>query len=432
MDHPTELKHLTTHEWDRLQEFVDRFEIAWQELATAGDTVAVDGFLPPPDDPLRKAVLHELIKTDLEICWRRGLTPKLEDYREQFPELGPVDTLSPLLIYEEYHVRQRYGDKPPLNSYQERFPEQFATLQRLLLEQPIPQTTSRTRGPSAPAKPQPREEASDDRHGLRVVAVYKPIKRIGRGAFGEIWRSEAPGGVEVAIKMIFGAVAPEAAQREFQALELIKRLRHVFLLPIHAYWQMEDRLLIAMELADGSLRHRLETCQEAGLTGLPAKELLRYFREAAEAIDHLHSHHVLHRDIKPENILVLEGHAKVADFGLARVLEEGQRLVTSSSCGTPAYTAPEIFWRGKVGAHSDQYSLAATYAELRLGHPLFPSSNWFTLMHDHLERAPNLVPLLEPEQHVLQRALAKSPDERFSSCREFVQALHAAVPKSGQ
>jgi serine/threonine protein kinase len=138
---------------------------------------------------------------------------------------------------------------------------------------------------------------------------------------------------------------------------------------------------------------------------------------------------VLHRDIKPANILLLEGHAKVADFDLARVVEQTRRLSSASHCGTPAYTAPEVFWRGKVGAGSDQYSLAVTYAEMRLNRPLFPSRNWFQLMHDHLQRTPDLVPLLEIEQNVLRQALAKDIDDRFKSCREFVQALERTVPR---
>jgi serine/threonine protein kinase len=233
----------------------------------------------------------------------------------------------------------------------------------------------------------------------------------------------------VAIKIIFGSVAETQGQRELQALELIKRLRHPFLLPIHAYWQLEDRLLIAMELADASLRDLARERQRQGLGGLPVEELLLYFRETAEALDFLHDKRVLHRDIKPENILILAGHAKVADFDLARVVEQTRRLNTSSHCGTPAYTAPEVFWRGKVGAPSDQYSLAVTYAELRLNRPLFPSSSWFQLMHDHLQRTPDLLPLLEAEQRVLRRALAKDPADRYGSCREFMQALERTVPR---
>ena len=89
-----------------------------------------------------------------------------------------------------------------------------------------------------------------------------------------------------------------------------------------------------------------------------------YFTSAADGLDFLHSRRVFHRDVKPDNILLMNGHAKLADFGLARAQE---RVDTSVSfAGTPVYMAPEV-WRGKYRPESDQYSLAMTYAELRLG-----------------------------------------------------------------
>src|SRR5262249_215020 len=151
------------------------------------------------------------------------------------------------------------------------------------------------------------------------------------------------------------------------------------LLPIHAYWQMEDRLIIAMELADGSLRNLAEQRNNSGKGCLPPDELLLYLHEAAEALDYLHNQRVLHRDIKPENILILQGNAKVPALDLARVVGQTRRLTSASDWGPPAYAAPEVFWRGKVGARSDQYSLAVTYAELRLGRPLFSSRSWYQL-----------------------------------------------------
>jgi hypothetical protein len=421
---------LQAEEWDRLQEVVDRFETAWGQVSTSAATVDLKPFLPSSGDPLRAVTLAELIKTDLEIRWRRGRESCLEQYLEQFPELGSAGALPAPLIYEEYRVRQRYGDKPALASYQARFPEQYAEFQRLVREQPVPPVLTPmpppVAGPTAISK---QELAIVSDEVLRVSGGYRLRERLNRGAFGDVWRAEAPGGVEVAIKIIFGSVADKQGQRELQALELIKRLRHPFLVPIHAYWQLEDRLLIAMELADSSLRDQAQKRRQQGHGGLPVEELLRYFREAAEALDFLHDKRVLHRDIKPENILILAGHAKLADFDLARVVEQTRLLNASSQCGTPAYTAPEVFWRGKVGARSDQYSLAVTYAELRLNRPLFPSSSWFQLMHDHLQRTPDLVPLLEAEQRVLRKALAKDPDERFGSCREFMQALERTVPR---
>lgn len=426
MGSPANRGRLTNEEWARLQEFLERFEKTWDGKAAAVEPKDLRDWLPPEGDPLRAAALEEMVKSELEIRWRHGRGLALETYLEQLPELGNRATLAAALIYEEFRARQRFGDRPPLAAYQERFPDQFPELERLVRKNPVP--------PSPPPPPPsarviPPGPDITTRQDLAAHTGYRLIGRIKRGSFGEVWRAEAPGGVEVALKIIFGSVADKEGQRELQALDLIKRLRHPFLLPIHGYWQQEDRLLIAMELADGSLRDRAEECRKAGEPGIPAEELVRYFREAAEALDHLHGKRVLHRDIKPENILVLAGHAKVADFDLARVVGETRRLVTGSLCGTMAYTAPEVFWRGKVGEGSDQYSLAVTYAELRLNRPLFPIGNLYQLMHDHLQRSPDLVPLMEVEQAVLRKALAKDSEERYRSCREFVRALELTVPR---
>jgi serine/threonine protein kinase len=342
--------------------------------------------------------------------------------------------LPPRLIYEEYLVRQHLGDKPQVAMYKERFPEQFTELERLVQQQPLPPTQTPPPAPHAEtpslALPQSHFVIDDpDPHtGLMPTGDgYRRVKRIGSGGFGEVWRAEAPGGVEVAIKIIFRPLDHQEAQRELQALELIKRLRHPFLLQTQAFWSLEDRLLIVMELADGSLRDRLKECREAGQTGIPADELLTYFREAAEALDYLHGEGVLHRDIKPANILLLKRHAKVADFGLARVLPKDQRSVANSSSGTPQYMAPEV-WRGKkLSSRSDQYSLAVAYAELRRGRPLTSSDDIYEVMLAHVQGNPDLDPLAPAEQEVIRRALAKDPAQRYGNCQEFVQALDRAL-----
>jgi serine/threonine protein kinase len=265
-------------------------------------------------------------------------------------------------------------------------------------------------------------------HVLPIGGGYRLVSRIGYGGFGEVWRAEAPGGVEVAIKMLFRSIDHEEAKRELQSLELIKGLRHPFLLQTQAYWSLQDRLFILMELADGSLRDRLRECVQAGLPGIPEAELVTYMKESAEALDFLHQKQVLHRDIKPENILLLQRHAKLADFGLAK-LQQSQRLVSVTGSGTPAYMAPEM-WGNKVSEHSDQYCLAVTYAELRLQRRLFASQNLAHLMMEHLTKTPDLAPLGEAEQQVLLRALAKDPEQRYPRCLAFAEALAEAVTPS--
>jgi hypothetical protein len=426
---PSAAKHLTSEEWNRLQDCLEGFEEAWLRSQQQGDFVEIRAFLPGNGDSLRPIALEELIKTELEIRCRQGEPVDLNYYMQQFPELGGLKNAPAVLVYEEYRVRQRYGDKPALESYESRFPNQFAELQQLLKDNPVQETAPAAVLPRPTLQQALTAPSLDRGHEIfEIGSGYKLLERLNRGSFGDVWRAEALGGIEVAVKIIFGSVAENQAQRELNALESIKRFRHPFLLPIHAFWQMEDRLIIAMELADGSLRDLV-----GGKTNakgcLSADELLGYLREAAEALDYLHGQRVLHRDIKPENILVLQGHAKVADFDLARVVEQTRGLISASDCGTPAYAAPEVFWRGKVGARSDQYSLAVTYAELRLGRPLFSSRSWYQLMNDHLRRAPDLAPLLEAEQRVLLRALAKEPEERYPTCREFIRNLERVVPR---
>jgi formylglycine-generating enzyme required for sulfatase activity len=180
-----------------------------------------------------------------------------------------------------------------------------------------------------------------------------------------------------------------------------------------------------LELADRSLRGRFEECLKAGLPGIPPTELLRYFREAAEALDYLHTEQVQHRDIKPDNILLLGQHVKVADFGLAKLLEKTS-LQSASHAGTPIYMAPEV-WNSKLSIHSDQYSLAIMYAELRTGRFPFVYDSLPSLMKAHLLDTPDLTQLGPPEQPVLLRALAKDPSQRHPSCTAFVKALVEAL-----
>ena len=349
--------------------------------------------------------------------------------------------------------RCRHGDNVSLETYRSRFPAQFERLHQIVRHtgpavgtlsppQPPPQRsltvdTEEFGIPLSPSmmtgadtvvtdsQPLVPESAPAAQHLLPERDGYRLIRMLGRGQFGEVWLGEAPGGVEVAVKVMRFPVGHKMTQQELRALELMKRLRHTFLLRIHAYWVVEDRLIIVTELADRSLADRFEQCHAQG-TGVPAAELVGYVRETAEALDFLHQAHILHRDIKPANVLLVDQHSKVGDFGLARLFHRDDVSVTATSTGTPLYMAPEV-WRGKAGPDSDQYSLAMMYAELRTGQPPFNGKSMLEVMRDHLERAPDLGALPAAERPIIERALSKQPQHRYESSAALATALQGAL-----
>jgi serine/threonine protein kinase len=408
-----------------LQELAARFADAWRGVTSETGSVDIEAFLPDPSDPGRAAALQQLISIDLEMRWRTGRPISLEHYFDLYPELGSTRSVAPSLIVAEYRARQEHGDKPGLTLYQSRFPAQYREVERLVQGESALRREAEKGSAFLRASGSVIADSPDS-----VGRGYHLIECIGQGSYGQVWKAEAPGGVEVAVKLINWQANRKMSQQELQAMELMKRLRHTFLLQMQAYWPLKDQLVIVTDLADCSLLDRLQECQpleEGGVaTGVPGHELVGYIGEAAEALDYLHAQSVLHRDVKPANILLLKGHAKVADFGLARLFESNEVMLKATCAGTPMYMAPEN-WHNKSAPQSDQYSLAVTYAELRLGRAPYPGTSLMELMKDHLERAPDLSPLPPEEQAVILRAMSKEPRARYETCTQFARALHHAI-----
>ena len=246
-----------------------------------------------------------------------------------------------------------------------------------------------------------------------MVGGYRLVKRLGSGALGEVWKAEAPGGVEVAVKRLSRTLEADEAKYELQSLEHVKRLRHHYLAPLHAYWVYKNRLFVVMELADCSLLDRAEFYRNQGLAGHPAGRTAPLHARDGRGADYLHAEGVHHRDIKPANILMLRDHVKVADFGLARPLKADQSVVNATFCGTPGFMAPEV-WENLFSTQSDQWSLAITYLELRLNRRIFKSRDVLSLMQEIRKGHFDLAPLVKAEQRACGRRTAPDPPRALS------------------
>jgi formylglycine-generating enzyme required for sulfatase activity len=248
------------------------------------------------------------------------------------------------------------------------------------------------------------------------------LSKLGEGGFGQVWKARDDNGFEVALKFVRIDLRTGAA--EVRALGVMKNIRHPHVLPMNRLWHLGSWLALALELGDKTLYQRLAEAEKDGLVGIPRPELLEYLREAAKGLDYLHTLNIQHRDVKPQNLLLVGGSVKVADFGLAKLLEHS--LASNSGAMTPAYAAPEQI-QGQLSPHADQYSLAVTYCQLRGGRLPFAGGT-HQILFGHIQGQPDLSMLPEAERPAVARALAKQPDERWPSCRAFADALAGEVP----
>ncbi len=263
---------------------------------------------------------------------------------------------------------------------------------------------------------------------------YAIERELGRGGMATVYLAQdLKHHRKVAIKVlkpeVAAALGPERFLRE---IELAGGLSHPHILALHDSGEAEGFLYYVMPYVEGeSLRDRLSREKQ-----LPLEDAVRITGEIASALDHAHRRNVLHRDVKPENILLQEGHAVVADFGIARAIltAAGDTLTaTGLTVGTPAYMSPEqAAGERQLDGRSDLYSLGCVVYELLAGKPPFTGATVDSVLHQHLTADPAPVTQLRrtvPESMVpvLRRALAKAPADRYATAAQFAQALEATL-----
>jgi serine/threonine protein kinase, bacterial len=260
---------------------------------------------------------------------------------------------------------------------------------------------------------------------------YRLVQHLGRGGCGEVWKAVGPEGRPEALKFLF-CDSDLVAGQEVRALQMVRQLRHPHLMGINQVWCTANYIIIAMELAEGSLLDLLDVSYAEFGTPIAAAHLCHFLSQAAAALDFLNTrqHHlggqrvaVRHCDVKPSNLLVREGQIKVADFSLAALVTAP--LGYHRKAGTLDYAAPEVF-QGRLSDRTDQYALAVSYVQLRTGQLPFRDTP-STFRSSYVRPTPNLSLVTPPEQPVLRRALDPVPQNRWPSCGEMMERLSECV-----
>lgn len=267
-----------------------------------------------------------------------------------------------------------------------------------------------------------------DRLRTALARRYVIERELGRGGMATVYLAlDKRHNRRVAMKVfppeLAAAIGPERFRRE---IAITSRLVHPHILALHDSGEAAGTLYYVMPLVDGeSLRQRLDRDRE----GLPTDEVVSIARQIAGALNHAHRLGVVHRDVTPDNILLADGHALLADFGIARLLEGETVTDTGLPMGTAMYRSPEqAAGHRDVDGRSDIYSLGCVLYESLVGAEAQSHlSNRFAKPVPPLRKLrPGVSPSVEA---AIARAMMSDPADRFASAGELDRALTAPVAK---
>ena len=278
---------------------------------------------------------------------------------------------------------------------------------------------------------------------------YRVEELIGRGGMSVVYLAEQLAlGRKVALKLLSPELSEdeEFRQRFIRESRLAGGLEHPNIIPVHEAGDVEGLLFIAMRYVKGSdLKALLQ--REGPLT---LERTIDLVGQAASALDAAHARGLVHRDVKPGNLLVASGegpeaseHIYLSDFGLTKKTDSKSRMTsTGQFVGTLDYVAPEQIQGKEVSGRADLYSLACVAFECLTGNQPFERDSEVAVMYAHLQDPPPKLRDQRPDlpvalDAVIERAMAKEPQDRYESCREFMRALRentqvGAVPAAGR
>lgn len=264
--------------------------------------------------------------------------------------------------------------------------------------------------------------------GSQKLGKYNILEKIGQGAMGEVYKAKDEVlQRQVAIKTMAGTPSFE----DHELLQLFRReaqaaagLNHPNIVTVFDFGENDDKLYIVMELLEGS--DLFHVIRDKRLKRL--REKVELMRRIAEGMAHAHSQGFVHRDLKPANIRVLpDGTPKILDFGLARA-REAEATRTGRIVGTPHYMSPEQVRNERIDARADVFALGVLFYEMLTGERPFPATDLHGVLYQIIQREPaparSLNPLVPRTiDLILERALAKSPADRYRDAGELRAAL---------
>jgi serine/threonine protein kinase len=267
----------------------------------------------------------------------------------------------------------------------------------------------------------------------RQLGSYRVVAQLGKGGMAMVFKAYQPSmDRHVALKVLPRHLAeddPQFILRFQQEARVLAQLQNPHILPVFDFGETDGYAYLVMPLlSGGTLADRLQG------EPLSLSQVYAIVAQVGEALDYAHSRGVVHRDVKPSNVLMDErGNGLLSDFGVAKLVEGAQHFTqTGSIIGTPAYMSPEQGLGLKIDRRCDIYALGVILYEMVTGRVPYEAETPMAVLLKHIN-APlpsprDLNPALpEAVERVIFKALAKDPDERFSTAGELAQALRAAL-----